>query len=698
MPTVLFANLALLGGLAALAIPILIHLLLKRKKQRLRFSTIQFFVKQDEQSSKRRRLRNWLLLAVRLLLVTLLVLAFARPYWQTTQGGNLQKRRTAVFIMDRSASMHATVRGETQWNRAVELVRKTLADFKSNEHAALVSCSTRTETVLPLKPASVIARALKDLTPQFGTANLADGLREALRVLPISDSETKPTIYLVSDFQKNACRSIASVPLPDKVEVKLLNTADLYAPNLAISDLRLEGHVQPTARVNLRSFSDEASDAVKLSLAADGKEIAKASVSLAAGAETNVAIALPGLKPGWHSVEARLQGKDALAVDDARYQALFIPEPLRVLCAETKKAARISERDSYFVTSALQPHQENTDSIPALFAAEATPIEELQSKLTSTQPGTYAVVFLPALRQIPANLSETVTAFVRNGGGLLLFIGEGVSANRYNAEFRELLPAQLSSAEGRGNSTWRIEEFDKTSPVFEAFQGGFAANMLLPEFTRRFGLAAVTEATVLASFDDRIPTILTRNVGSGRVLLVNSSADASWTDWPKRKSFVPWLHGAVSYLAGRSSKDTIQPSVAFAAGEEGEVLVGKQWAGQLLALQSGGSKAEPAKTDEEGRLQNLSFVKPGIYSVGEQSGAEVRRWAVNVSGQESDLATLAPQEFQKQLVRSKDTSSTTLQASLFGAPGGQKELWRVLLLCALVLLFLEVFLANRTAA
>src|SRR5262245_20744360 len=119
MPAVFFTNLALLGGLAALAIPILIHLLLKRKAQRLRFSTIQFFVQQDEQASKRRRLRHWLLLTARLLLVSLLVLAFSRPYWKTTGAADdFQKRRVAVFVLDCSASMQATIRGQTQWSRA----------------------------------------------------------------------------------------------------------------------------------------------------------------------------------------------------------------------------------------------------------------------------------------------------------------------------------------------------------------------------------------------------------------------------------------------------------------------------------------------------------------------------------------------------------------------------------------------------
>src|SRR6187200_1506358 len=114
-----FTNLALLGGFAALSIPILIHLLLKRKKQRLRFSTLQFFLKQDEQSTRRRKFRNWLLLAVRILLLTLIVLAFARPYLPNPlAGAAAAEKRQIVFVLDRSAGMQANDAGGERWNRA----------------------------------------------------------------------------------------------------------------------------------------------------------------------------------------------------------------------------------------------------------------------------------------------------------------------------------------------------------------------------------------------------------------------------------------------------------------------------------------------------------------------------------------------------------------------------------------------------
>src|SRR6266404_5622647 len=116
MPGIFFTNALMLAGLTALAVPVLIHLLLKRKKKRLRFSTLQFFLKQDEQSSQRRKLRHWLLLLMRLLLFTLLVLAFARPYLpQSVATGAAQKRRQVIFVLDRSASMQATGPNGTRW-------------------------------------------------------------------------------------------------------------------------------------------------------------------------------------------------------------------------------------------------------------------------------------------------------------------------------------------------------------------------------------------------------------------------------------------------------------------------------------------------------------------------------------------------------------------------------------------------------
>src|SRR4030095_15912917 len=129
-----------------------------------RFSTVQFFLKQDEQSTQKRKLRNLLLLAMRLLLFALLVLAFARPYFpqsQTAAAG--QRRRQVIFVVDRSASMYATGTEGVRWAQAKEMLRKILSDLPLRARAALTGCSTRSEVLSEFAPSPAIAKLLNDL-------------------------------------------------------------------------------------------------------------------------------------------------------------------------------------------------------------------------------------------------------------------------------------------------------------------------------------------------------------------------------------------------------------------------------------------------------------------------------------------------------------------------------------------------------
>jgi len=258
-------------------------------------------------------------------LVALLVLAFARPFTTTPPGAGNPQQRIGVFVLDRSVSMLALDRGETAWDRALDLTREALRDFKADDLATVVTCSARTETLSGPKPAPAIARLLDDLEPEFGSSDLAEGLRAALRLLPSEDADTTATIYVVSDLQKSSAQNVQTVPIPQDVEVKLLNSGGLFAPNVAIGDLRLEGHLQPFAQISAKSFSHEEISRANISVAIDGEVVTNAVVSLPAGAETNVVLTLPAFKPGWHSAAARIETKDALGEDNVRYHAFFIP-------------------------------------------------------------------------------------------------------------------------------------------------------------------------------------------------------------------------------------------------------------------------------------------------------------------------------------------------------------------------------------
>jgi hypothetical protein len=703
MPAILFNNVWMLAGLAALSIPVLIHLLLRRKRKRVRFSTIQFFAKQDEQASQRRRLRNWILLCLRLLIVGLLVLAFARPYWAGAgAGGAGQGKRQVVIVLDRSLSMQANAADGPKWPRARESVHQILGELKPDDRAALVGCAASAEVLSAWAPSALVNKIVMELEPTCGAANLGNGLEQARKLLSTGDSKAASEIYVVSDLQRTSCPDLAAYPVPPGAQIKVLNIGDLVTPNLAIADLQLEPTDGQKPHVVLASFSDEDNPALQLDLKLDGKAVETQTVALSAGAVTNLELSLPRLKPGWHDAVVQLRGgHDALSQDNVRFQSMFVPEPTHVLIAEGRPDARSFDQESFFALTALDPGHGSTNSVQSQFACETMIPDDLARRLAAHQEGSpCAMVILPGLKEMSFALGLALKSYVEAGGGLMLFVGEGVSAIHYNAQLKGLLPAELDRLESSPvpEAGWRIGDYSTNSPLFSVFQVPNSGDLSLPRFTKRFSLARANAGTLAACFNDGAPFIVTQTVGRGRVVLVNTSVDTTWSDWPKHKTFVPWLHATSHYLAGLTPSEKIQSQTSLLAGAEDDVELGTAAAKSTFTLTPPTGKEIRWTADDQGDLRNILLASPGIYSLRDSHGKERRRIAVNVPSQESDLTAIAPADFMHQLAQGHAEGETKLRAGLFGSTSNQRELWRVLLLAVLVLLFLEMLVANRTLA
>jgi hypothetical protein len=702
MPGIFFTNAWMLAGLAALSVPVVIHLLLRRKKKRLRFSTVQFFVKHDEQSSQRRKLRNWLLLALRLLICTLLVLAFARPFLRSDAGaGATRQRRHALVLLDRSLSMQANATDGPKWIRARESVRQILNQLKADDRAALISCGPRAEVLAEWAPAALVARSLAELQPTCGSGNLAEGLQLSRRLLTLVPRDSAAILYIVSDFQRTVSQNIASCPIPQQVEVKLIGVGDLMTPNLAITDLQVENQPNTRPHVALASFTDEDMPDLKLQLLVDGQVVESHSLALPAGAVTNLDLAVPPVKPGWHEAAVQIRTQDALTLDNTRFQAWDVPEPTHVLVVETRPGKRTFQEESFFVTTALDPATDSTNGVRSRFACEKVSADELAVRLAGPKEApARELVVLPGLSRTPSTLGHALAKHLEAGGGLLLFLSDAVSANHYNAEFRDWLPAALGSTESCPDleAPWRIGEYDTNITAFAAFQAPNSGDLTLGRFLNRFALQVSEAAVVTARFEDGTPFMVARKVGRGRVVLVNTSADTLWNDWPKHKTFVPWLHGVAQYLTGPTESKALKPTPTLIAGTDAEIALGPAAAKTTVKIQGPGGKDVTTTADDQGQLLGLAWTRPGVYVVRDSSGKELRRLAVNVPPQESDLAALSANDFQQQLPRASESQPSSLLAGLFGSTSNHRELWRVLLFAALGLLLVELFVANRTLA
>lgn len=701
-----FTNFALLAGLGAIVAPILIHLLLKRKSQRMKFSSIQFFLKQDEQSMRRRKLRNLLLLATRVLLFALLVLAFARPFLPnmgTAADGSA--RRQLVILLDTSASMQASLLNGSQWARATEFARQELGKLKMDDRAALVACSTRADLVSEFSPASALLKKLEMVQPTFGTARLDEGLRQVAKVLATANPAYQTELCIISDLQRNGADHLAETPLPRELTVRFIDLGERFLPNIAATSLQMEGTEQVGPHATIASFSDENLSAAAYALRIDGKEVFAGTIALDAGTGTNLPLAIPALSSGWHSAEFQVTAKDSLGADNTAYATIYVPQPIHGLVLETRDAPQIFRQETYFIATALNPSRDGQPS-NSRFSYEKATLNDFVEKLRP-EPGRPKIEFaiVPAVKDLPPAIASALQDFVRKGGGVMFFLGDGVSAINYST-LGDILPAQFTKLETRDRAVpgWHVANFDKTHPIFSIFKEPNSGNLSLPEFTQRFGLNVPHESKVEAEFDDGHPFLVSRSIGEGRVLLVNTSADTAWNNWPKHKTFVPWLHSAARYLARRDQIQERQAVPQFIADTEVELdfasvvqpaTPATGTTKQALKLQRPGGAEINLTTEQSGLIQDLLLESPGIYILKDSTGRELHRFAANLPASESDLTTLAPPDAEQQLVRNAEAKDAVLAAGLFGDPTRGKELWRVLLAAALLLLMLEPILANR---
>jgi hypothetical protein len=302
-------------------------------------------------------------------------------------------------------------------------------------------------------------------------------------------------------------------------------------------------------------------------------------------------------------------------------------------------------------------------------------------------------VILPGLKDIPNEAGRALKEFVQGGGGLLMFLGEEISANRYNSEFRGLLPVQLASVEvAPGEAVgWRIGEFRTNAGAFAVFNLPESGDLAIPQFFKRYALTPAAGASPMAFLEDGMPLIIAGAVGRGQVALVNSSADTSWNDWPKHKTFVPWLHSLGKQLASQTRNP--KPESPKAEGRPKSEI-------RIRPSEFGLPSGFDLRVSDLGQSPSDAWepLKPGIYSVQDEKGLELRRVAVNLPPQESDLAAMPPLEFRQQLARVDEPPRISPAAFLFGSKPGAKEFWRLLLLGVLGLLLMETLVSNRTSA
>lgn len=705
---------AVLGGLAAVSIPIAIHLLNKLRVRNIDWAAMRFLQESLRKNERRVKLEDLILLILRCLFVALLVFAFARPVLRALASGNEGGSGpvTAVVLLDNSASMTQGNSVETRFEKAKKDILQWLDTRDGQSLTALYLVSNRTQAVIP-RPQSdraLFRKMLETAKPGDRGTDLAQGIRQAYQAVENAGGSNLE-IRVYSDSQTTGWTGLDEIRTlvaeHPNITLRPVPVGNGGENNLGLIGLRPDGGVpsagQPCRmRVEIGNYGTQPAENILVSLDVDGSPAGESLFPpIAPGTTQAMDVVITFQEPGPHAVTARIP-PDAFALDNERAVALNVIRRMNVLIVEgTPSPASSIDRDGYFLANALVPLPRDRTSqyyLATSFAGEG----DLNARLLSE----CEVVFFANPGDIPSPTTQLLRDYVAQGGSIVIFPGPQTNPAQWkqNAAWTDLLPATLEPlkvAEGARLPSWQSGDYEH--PVTALWNDSAQGSLGSVKFTQYFpltlkqpaaaavGQAAAGPPAVIVRLANGDPAAVEWKYGQGRVVLFNSTATPEWTNLPLHRGFVALLQRLMGYL---NLAD--QGRLVLAPGETFVMAAPPEWRGREFSVQSPGKDSvarvagQVAFDDGKAYIRYSGTEATGAYKVFLDKEA-VAAFAVQLPPRESDLRQLEARELES-LVKAPAPRETKPPVKSLVV---KKEFWTTLIWIALAVAIMESVLAYR---
>jgi hypothetical protein len=670
-----------MAGLAAISIPVLIHLIQREKKRVIEFPSLMFVRRIPYQSVRRRRIRHWGLLLLRALAIALIVAAFARPFLHESAeaAAVINGAREVVVLLDQSASMGY---GD-HWDKAKDAARTVVRGLGREDKATLVLFSRNAEeNMRATSDRSRLEAAINAAKVGSDSTRYGPALKLAASILSRSTLKKREAV-IISDFQKTGWSGSEDVRFPEGMTVSAVSvaspdTSNLSVPSVSFARASFSGQERITVTAGLSNKGDAALKDVPVTLAIDGHDIQTEPATIGAHASgsvqfTQFTLVGPNVRGSVHA------GSDPLPADNTFFFVLTPSAPVSVMMVDNGERPE----SSLFMSKALSIGTTPTFQVDSASAMRLTPAA-LDKR---------AVVILNDTTFPSAGGGGTLKRFVERGGGLLVVVGDHTTWPQSEAD---LLPGRLGAAvdrtSGRNGSFGYL---DYSHPIFEVFKAPRSGDFSAGHVFRYRALQTDPTDRVLARYDDGAVAAAERKIGAGRVIVVTTTLDDTWTDLGVKPIFLPLVHQLVRYLAH------YEPATSWVT--VGQVLDlnarAKDRAARIVVTPSGERLTLSATGQGNDGLLELS--QQGVYEI--RSGAVVtgrpESIAVNLDPAESDLAPLDPRELVASVTGHATPAGTQPVAAAQELTREETEkrqgLWWYLLMAGLLLLAAETVISNQ---
>ncbi|MBN2578483.1 MAG: VWA domain-containing protein [Pirellulales bacterium] len=744
-----FAHLPMLGWLAAAAVPVVIHLLSRRRYREVSWAAMEYLLAAVRRHKRRMLFEQWLLLAVRTAIIILIVLAAAEPYRRRTAlifapGENTQR----VLVFDGSYSMAYRPAEQSRFDRAKELARQIVENSPQGDAFTLLLMSSPPRAIVaaPTVERAEMLREIESLALPQSVADLPAALTLLEKHLSQARRENprlaRQQVFFLTDLQRitwepqlagaalTAFRR-RSAAVAERAALVVLDVGQPAAPNLAVAALRafdlpaLQDR-QIHFETLLRNFGGQAKSNQPVELLVDGRKVEQKLIDVPPGPETAVDFTYRFIAPGDHAVEIHAPG-DALEVDNRRWRIVPVRAALRVLCIDGRPSGGGIQGTADYVSLALAPQP---SGVPAPVKVEAAP----ESALLERELSHYDCVFLCNVAQFTDHEARLLDAYLQAGGNLVILPGDQLKPDRYNRvlgapqagkasvegrwsmvenprrpttndqrptnpERIRLLPARIDKLVPRDR--YRLDPRGYRHPLLSAFRDhGEKALLTTPLFEYfKLDVPKDSSARVALAAAGGDPLIVEETIHRGRVVLLAIPIDEPGTPLPRWPSFLPLIQEILAFcVAGEAEQHNLrvgQPLVVrlpeATVGLDAELQTPD---GRLIAL-------TPETSSSAAAWRFTETWQSGIYELRFSDPARGRRlYAVNVNPAEGNLAAVSPDRLRNDVWPGVACTIQTTWQDLdrpgatpsWAAPTGlQVEL----LYGVLCLLFFETLLAWR---
>ena len=700
-----FLTPALLGGVALIAIPIALHLIMRRQSQQFLFPALQF-VRQRRQANRRKlQLRHWLLLALRCFLIAAIAFALARPTLKANGRGDQGGPPAVALVVDNSLRMTYVRNGKTRMDEATELAGELVSKLPDDATVAVSDLSRASAGFAP--DLTSAATRLHNLHTSADARPLADAVKEAIHLVD-GQEDRRPEVFVFTDlsaaaWNAEATKQIATA-LAEAPDVRLyvvdVGVADPQNASLSPLEIRrsvlrpgVPLHIETTVAANLKGEPP----LVELSLENEEGQLEKRSQQIAplgADGTARVALEIADLSAGVRQGAVELAGSDPLPIDNRRYFTVEVRDPAKVLLVAQRPD------DALFVREAIAPSLLKN---AGRFATTVTTFDKLgELALEDYQ----AVVLLdpPALGdEVWSRLDEYAAA----GGGVGVALGHNADFKKLNEEAsQKLLPAKLLRI-SRDETYLRPNRLDH--PLLLSLRQ-YAESIPWPAL-RVFSYWQLgdlaSDAYIVATYANDDPAIIERAAGRGRVVVLTTPLSDplepegrdTWNVLPSPEA-APWVFLALAEeLVGYLAQDADQP-LDFVAGETARIRLDprEQVANYVLRLPDGQAETRVAPAGEAELSVGVTD-QLGNYRVtaGGQSRTLDHGFSVNAPAELSDLTRVKPDELLAALPPDRATLTNNLDSLLQYVDVGRsgRELYPYLLGLVVLIWSAEHLLSNR---